>query len=908
LLSGRSRDFCALAAFAIAATGSPVARAQSIDQLTDFANTVSGPAALLDDGTLAYAGASVDPSGDNHVNRHQIFRFDTANGTAVRLTDFNYGVIPVSLDLTVTTVVGVSDDGLWIAFVSPSDPLGTNHDHSPELFVMDSNGGSLAQLTSDPLPNAGSVSRISFAGSGNRVAFVSTSDLTGQNPDRVKNVFTAERDGSGVSQLTDLPPGNFGGLSISDDGARIAFSFDGSADFDSDGSADNTDFSFEIFTVLSDGTGLTQMTDAVDFDSIAPFVSGDGEKIAFQSNANLAGQNNKNQEEVHVIDWDGSGLEQLTDSRTNISGQTVGAGVPSITDSAGDGTSHWVYYASNNTQSGVNLDGNVEVFKIRSSGLDEKFLTDTSFSDGNFVPVVSGDNTRVVFYSAEDPDGTADGRGNGDGSPDLFAMDPDGSNVMQLTAGEIGLNGEPDITPDGALIVFVSNADYLGLDPDRSGEIYKIAPDGTGLAQVTDIFTGEISEPTVCEDAAKIAFVSDADIDGTNADGSEELHFVNGDGTGQIRVTNAPLGKRVRNPVISRDCSIVFYDSNADPFGTNGDGGREVFSATTEDPPVITQITDQSRSEARTERPRIDDSVTWMVLQTDADLDGDGTVSGAIEVWRVRVDGSDFQRIGFASGFDFVDPDISGDGSLVAFATDADPLGTNPENNIELFLWDAATGISTQLTTTTKGEVRAPEFSNDGAWINFATTSDLFEDDPDLTIQNGRINVATLEIERIGGLQNGFAQASVTTQDGGLSVFSSTGSPTLENWDFGPEIFVVRHKDGPIVEIGVSGPAPTVLSVPRWVSGPMRYDFIRGDLSAVGSGGPEVTDLGAVLCLENDSLELDTVGDEDVVDPAPGQGFFYLWRGDTGLNFGQGSYGVSTDGAERTPLSGDCGV
>lgn len=66
-------------------------------------------------------------------------------------------------------------------------------------------------------------------------------------------------------------------------------------------------------------------------------------------------------------------------------------------------------------------------------------------------------------------------------------------------------------------------------------------------------------------------------------------------------------------------------------------------------------------------------------------------------------------------------------------------------------------------------------------------------------------------------------------------------------------------------------------------------DFARGDISQLASGGPGQTDLGALTCVENDSMDLDTLGSEDSVDPVPREGFFYLWRMDSGLNVRQGS-------------------
>ena len=82
--------------------------------------------------------------------------------------------------------------------------------------------------------------------------------------------------------------------------------------------------------------------------------------------------------------------------------------------------------------------------------------------------------------------------------------------------------------------------------------------------------------------------------------------------------------------------------------------------------------------------------------------------------------------------------------------------------------------------------------------------------------------------------------------------------------------------------------------------------MIRGDVTSLQVNGG-VSDLGPVVCVEDDSPDPDTVGDEDTGIPAPGQVFFYLFRGTQGLTDGPGTYGFDSGGLERVPSSGDCG-
>ena len=116
-------------------------------------------ASSLDDaGSTVFVNSSTNQLGGNPGHLFQIFRFDAATGAGQQVTSFPKGVS----DLPGT--VSVSDDGQWLAFVSRSDPVGQNHDASPELFVMRPDGSGLAQRTNDPALNAGSVSAVAQIG------------------------------------------------------------------------------------------------------------------------------------------------------------------------------------------------------------------------------------------------------------------------------------------------------------------------------------------------------------------------------------------------------------------------------------------------------------------------------------------------------------------------------------------------------------------------------------------------------------------------------------------------------------------------------------------------------------------------------------------------------------------------
>lgn len=82
-----------------------------------------------------------------------------------------------------------------------------------------------------------------------------------------------------------------------------------------------------------------------------------------------------------------------------------------------------------------------------------------------------------------------------------------------------------------------------------------------------------------------------------------------------------------------------------------------------------------------------------------------------------------------------------------------------------------------------------------------------------------------------------------------------------------------------------------------------HYDVIRGDLAELIQDYCAL-DLGAVVCLRNDTPATDTSANPDTVVPGVGQAFFYLVRYEDTL--GPRPYGTSTQGSFRTPSSGGC--
>jgi Tol biopolymer transport system component len=380
------------------------------------------------------------------------------------VTSFREGVSDAIVDLS------VSDDGQWVAFISKGNLTGQNHDRSQELFTMARDGSSLVQVTNDPAPNAGAVSVLAMAGSGAKVAFACSSNLTGGNPQHAQQIFLVNRDGTGLSQVSNFADSEVTYLSVSDDATKIAFASD------ADPFGTNADGNYDLFEINDNGSGLKQLTASTGADLYEDSIvwvqlSGNGSKIAFQSNRNLVGTNADVSAEIFDINCDGTGLRQLTTSPIY---ESI---FPGITD---DGLT--VYFSSLKSGAAYRL------YKIQADGTGEVELALTALYGGNMV--LSGSGNRLAFSNF----GV------------LKVIDTTGSNLLTLlTRASHTANGAA-VPPDGSFVLFTSDANLTGSNPDGSTELFRVNPNGTGLSQISN--NVEMIEPTIGNNDLTVFFSS----------------------------------------------------------------------------------------------------------------------------------------------------------------------------------------------------------------------------------------------------------------------------------------------------------------------------------------------------------------------------------------------------------------
>jgi Tol biopolymer transport system component len=471
-------------------------------------------------------------------------------------------------------------------------------------------------------------------------------------------------------------------------------------------------------------------------------------------------------------------------------------------------------------------------------------------------------------------------------------MDGNGNDVQQLTVSEpCHSTYAPDITASGERIV------YLSVDAGRLlYGLHYVDADGSGPVTVlTDDRNQAFDHSTITADGETIVFESWLDLtDNGLCYGQENVFRVQADGTGLAQLTFSETCGESRFPVVAANGSQVVFASNG--FGSETAIG--VYAIPLEGGDVTPIAEDELWLNIFD--PRISADGMWATWE----VQWGSSVPSPDQVFRGRTDGSVVEMLTDDPDDSSGQPDISGDGQLVVYKSPADPLGTNPDHNSEIFLYDASTRGLHQLTVTSEGDSYAARISDDGEWVYFRSTSPFFGPVIGATSIDRlyRLNVATGLIERTSGVDAWWSFPTVDA-DGGRAAFESRSAVTGETLQLSRDLWLADFETP--ATIRPSADAPTVV---EWDPDPraLSYDVIRGDVANLAAGPGNTVDLGTVVCLENDTFNTNTAGAEaDADQPAPGQVFFFLRRWTQGLGDTL-SYGHGSGDAERIPGGGDC--
>lgn len=135
--------------------------------------------AISGDGRRVAFSATFDPLGTNADRNQELFLYDVASATYRQLTNSIGGA---------ASEASISTDGTRIAFVTSANLGGGNADNNLEVFVLDLLSDVLTQITSTAGNNLFSINP-AISGDGLTLAYASSGDLVGTNPNRVPQIY-----------------------------------------------------------------------------------------------------------------------------------------------------------------------------------------------------------------------------------------------------------------------------------------------------------------------------------------------------------------------------------------------------------------------------------------------------------------------------------------------------------------------------------------------------------------------------------------------------------------------------------------------------------------------------------------------------------------------------------------------
>jgi Tol biopolymer transport system component len=247
-----------------------------------------------------------------------------------------------------------------------------------------------------------------------------------------------------------------------------------------------------------------------------------GQQVVFASDRDMiSGGNTDGNFEIFTIQVNGTGLTQLT--RTTGGNTVCGGGGPggNADPRFNSAATKIIFGSDRDLVSGGNTDGNGEIFEMNANGTGLTQLTHTTGGCGNGEPSLDATGSKVLFSSDRDLVGGS----NTDGNYEVFSMNTNGSDIVQLTntVNPAGVGSvAPRWTPDTNTIVF------RGDGANSTYQIFRMSGDGSGLEQITWNTGGFGSAPWwISVDGKTIAVESDRDlVAGSNRDLNFEIYAI----------------------------------------------------------------------------------------------------------------------------------------------------------------------------------------------------------------------------------------------------------------------------------------------------------------------------------------------------------------------------------------------
>ena len=257
---------------------------------------------------------------------------------------------------------------------------------------------------------------------------------------------------------------------------------------------------------------------------------------------------------------------------------------------------------------------------------------------------------------------------------EIYVMAPDGSGQTQLTSDQVS-HFDPSWSPDGRQIVF-----HRVVGSRFNHELFRINADGSGLTQLTDTPNSLESHPSWSPDGRQIAFAAEdagAESEAQPAagdDGTLQVYVIAADGSARTQLTSPP--GRSFAPSWSPDGRQIAFSSDRD-------GNWEIY--------VMNR--DGSGPTRLTNDPGSDFSPTWSPDGRHIAFERGG------DIYVMNADGSATINLTNDPAID-AEPTWSPDGRQIAFTSNRDDRFSS-----EIYVMNADGSGQTRLTANAAPEV-----------------------------------------------------------------------------------------------------------------------------------------------------------------------------------------------------------
>ena len=173
----------------------------------------------------------------------------------------------------------------------------------------------------------------------------------------------------------------------------------------------------------------------------------------------------------------------------------------------------------------LSLDGNKIAFEAHRSDLPSANSIDViNIDSSGQTTVITQSPQTTVTGPAFSPDGQKIAfTSTFPGNYEIYVIDIDGSNLVNLTNTPTWYEEAPSWSPDGERITF-------GSSRDGNAEIYIMDADGSNTIRLTNDSASDWN-PVWSPDGVKIAYTS-------SQDGHAQIYVMNADGSNQVNISN----------------------------------------------------------------------------------------------------------------------------------------------------------------------------------------------------------------------------------------------------------------------------------------------------------------------------------------------------------------------------------